>query len=162
MAKTYSLDLRERILKDDDAGVPVEILFEQYYVSRSWLYSLIRQRRETGSIAPCAYRSGRKQKLAPYEQKLRQLVAEHSDATLVEYVGQIYRHIKLPPYSSDFNPMENVFSKLKTLVRKLKIRKVEDLWRGLGELCDVFSPEECLNYFRHAGYQQNINVQTNS
>ena len=60
----------------------------------------------------------------------------------------------LPAYSPDLNPIENVFSKLKTLVRKLKLRKVEDLWRELGKLCDVFSPQECLNYFCHAGYQK--------
>jgi len=58
----------------------------------------------------------------------------------------------LPPYSPDFNPIEMVFSKLKTLARKLKMRNREDLWRKLGELCDLFSPQECLNYFRHAGY----------
>jgi len=61
--------------------------------------------------------------------------------------------IYLPPYSPDFNPIEMVFSKLKTLVRKAKMRTVETLWRKLGELCDVFSPSECLNYFRHAGYK---------
>jgi len=52
MAKPYSLDLRARILKDYDSGVPVEDLVVHYEVSRSWLYSLIRQRRESGSIAP--------------------------------------------------------------------------------------------------------------
>ena len=61
----------------------------------------------------------------------------------------------LPPYSPDLNPIENVFSKLKTLVRKAKVRKVEELWRKLGELCDVFSPEECRNYFKNAGYIHN-------
>ena len=54
--------------------------------------------------------------------------------------------------------IENVFSKLKTLVRKLKLRKQDELWKKLGELCDMFSPDECKNYCRHAGY---TNVQTN-
>jgi len=58
----------------------------------------------------------------------------------------------LPPYSPDFNPIKNVFSKLKTLVRKSKCRKVEELWRKLGQLRDIFSPDECKNYCRHAGY----------
>ena len=58
----------------------------------------------------------------------------------------------LPPYSPGFNPIETAFSKLKPPVRKLKLRSREDLWRKLGELCDLFSPQECLNYFRHAGY----------
>lgn len=61
----------------------------------------------------------------------------------------------LPPYSPDFNPIEMVFSKLKTLVRKAKLRSVQDLWQKLGELCDHFLPEECQNYFRHAGYAIN-------
>jgi transposase len=69
----------------------------------------------------------------------------------IESVGA--KVIYLPPYSPDFNPIENAFSKLKTLVRKSKIRKIEELWRRLGELCDVFSPNECLNYFRQAGYK---------
>ncbi len=58
----------------------------------------------------------------------------------------------LPPYSPDLNPIEMVFSKLKTLARKAKVRKMEDWWRKLGELCDLFSPQECLNYLRHAEY----------
>jgi transposase len=63
----------------------------------------------------------------------------------------------LPPYSPDFNPIENVFSKLKTMLRKLKSRTMEDLWKNIGELCDIFTPDECYNYFRNAGYSK-INV----
>jgi transposase len=68
----------------------------------------------------------------------------------------------LPPYSPDFNPIEQVFAKLKTLLRKLKLRTMEELWNKLGELCNVFSPEECRNYFKNAGYVNLKNVQTNS
>ena len=78
----------------------------------------------------------------------------------IESVGA--RVLYLPPYSPDLNPIENVFSKLKTLVRKWKLRTMEALWNKLGELCDVFSPQECVNYFRHAGYLKNNSVQTNS
>jgi len=78
----------------------------------------------------------------------------------IESVGA--KVLYLPPYSPDLNPIENVFSKLKTPVRKAKVRKVEDLWRKLGELCDVFSPQECLNYFKNAGYRKNLLLQTNS
>jgi transposase len=74
----------------------------------------------------------------------------------IESVGA--KVLYLPPYSPDLNPIEMVFSKLKTRVRKLKLRKVEDLWNSLGELCDIFSPEECQNYFRHAGYNGNFNT----
>jgi transposase len=69
---------------------------------------------------------------------------------LIESVGA--KVFYLPPYSPDFNPIENVFSKLKTMLRKLKSRTMEDLWKNLGKLCDIFSPEECKNYFKHAGY----------
>ena len=69
----------------------------------------------------------------------------------IESVGA--RVLYLPPYSPDLNPIEMVFSKLKTLVRKSKLRKVSDLWHRLGELCDAFTPKECKNYFKHAGYK---------
>ena len=62
----------------------------------------------------------------------------------------------LPPYSPDLNPIEMVFAKLKTLVRKLKLRNVLELWHKLGELCDVFTPKECLNYLQHAEYKNII------
>ena len=70
--------------------------------------------------------------------------------------------VYLPPYSPDFNPIENVFSKLKTMLRKWKLRTVEELWKKLGKLCDIFVPEECQNYFKHAGYYGNTKLQTNA
>ena len=86
MARTYSVDLRSRILKDHDSGVPIDDLTLHYEVSRSWLYGLLKQRRETGSITPKAQRHGCRPKLEPYEQEVRQLVADHPDATLAEFV----------------------------------------------------------------------------
>lgn len=70
----------------------------------------------------------------------------------IESVGA--KVIYLPPYSPDLNPIEMVFSKLKTLVRKLKLRTVETLWKKLGELCDAVAPKECQNYCKHAGYKK--------
>jgi transposase len=84
MPKAYSLDLRERILNDYDSGVPVEDIVAHYVVSRSWTYSLLKQRRETGIITPKVSRRGPKLKLAPYEKEVRQLVTDHPDATLEE------------------------------------------------------------------------------
>jgi len=77
----------------------------------------------------------------------------------IESVGA--QVLYLPPYSPDLNPIEMVFSKLKTLVRKSKLRTMEALWRKLGELCDVLTPKECKNYFKHAGYEKQ-RVHTNS
>jgi transposase len=58
----------------------------------------------------------------------------------------------LPPYSPDLNPIEQVFAKLKTLLRKADERTIEATWRRIGSLLDRFSPAECSNYLRHAGY----------
>jgi len=58
----------------------------------------------------------------------------------------------LPPYSPDFNPIENAFAKLKALLRKAAERTVEGLWTTIGTLVNAFSPVECTNYFAAAGY----------
>jgi transposase len=58
----------------------------------------------------------------------------------------------LPRYSPDLNPIEQVFAKLKTLLRKLDPRTTETTWRGIGALLDRFNPEECANYLVNAGY----------
>ena len=58
----------------------------------------------------------------------------------------------LPQYSPDLNPIEQAFAKLKTLLRKAARRTPEATWREIGTLLRAFSPEECTNYFRNAGY----------
>jgi Transposase and inactivated derivatives len=58
----------------------------------------------------------------------------------------------LPPYSPDLNPIEQVFAKLKHLLRKAKKRTVEATWKCIGDLLDQFSPAECANYLRNSGY----------
>jgi transposase len=58
----------------------------------------------------------------------------------------------LPPYSPDLNPIEQVFAKLKTLLRKAAERSLEATWRRIGQLLDHFTPTECANYLKNAGY----------
>jgi transposase len=58
----------------------------------------------------------------------------------------------VPPYSPDLNPIEMAFSKIKSILRKKAHRTVEVLWRELGQIAKCFSPRECRNYLRHAGY----------
>jgi transposase len=58
----------------------------------------------------------------------------------------------LPPYSPDFNPIENAFAKLKALLRKAAERTVKGLWTAIGRLLDAFTPAEYANYFEAAGY----------
>jgi len=70
---------------------------------------------------------------------------------LIEAAGA--RLLYLPPYSPDFNPIENAFAKLKALLRKAAERTVVGLWDAIGRLVDAFSPQECANYFTAAGYE---------
>ena len=58
----------------------------------------------------------------------------------------------LPAYSPDLNPIEMAFSKLKAALRKGAKRTVTELWKLIGRLVKSFAPDECANYFRHAGY----------
>ena len=70
--------------------------------------------------------------------------------TAIEAIGA--RLVYLPPYSPDYNPIEQAFAKLKWLVRSAKERTVDGLWTLLGKLLDRFTPTECRNYFRNSGY----------
>jgi transposase len=69
---------------------------------------------------------------------------------LIEATGAGLRY--LPPYSPDFNPIENAFAKLKALLRKEAARSVAALWSAIGRLIDFVTPAECVNMFAAAGY----------
>src|SRR6266705_2549514 len=69
---------------------------------------------------------------------------------LIEAVNA--RLIYLPPYSPDFNPIEMAFAKLKALLRKAAARTRDALWDSIDAALTAFTPQECANYFRHAGY----------
>jgi DDE superfamily endonuclease len=58
----------------------------------------------------------------------------------------------LPPYSPDLNPIEQVFTKLKLVLRKAAERSVEATWKRIGTLLHAFPPLECANYLRNSGY----------
>jgi len=58
----------------------------------------------------------------------------------------------LPAYSPDLNPIEQVFSKLKALLRKAGARSRDTLWATIGQLLQKFSPQECCNYIANSGY----------
>jgi transposase len=79
--------------------------------------------------------------LEPEGPRVREMI-EAAGATL----------LFLPPYSSDFNPIENAFSKLKAHLRKNAERTVDGLWNAIGRVIDLFTPAECSNYFKAAGY----------
>jgi transposase len=80
---------------------------------------------------------------------------------LGSHKGQAVRHairaagahlLFLPPYSPDLNPIEMMFAKLKTLLRRADERSIAAVWHRIGTLLCAFSPTECANYLRHAGY----------
>jgi len=58
----------------------------------------------------------------------------------------------LPQYSPDLNPIEMAFSKLKAHLRRAAARTFDALWQALGNICDLFEPQECWNYFKAAAY----------
>ena len=59
----------------------------------------------------------------------------------------------LPTYLPDFNPIEQAYAKLKALLRKAAARTVDGLESAIATALEAFSPEECANYFTHAGYK---------
>jgi transposase len=73
--------------------------------------------------------------------KIRQLI-ESRGASLVY----------LPKYSPDLNPIEMAFAKLKAALRKAANRSTQALWDCIGQLSQTFTPQECANYFKAAGY----------
>ena len=69
----------------------------------------------------------------------------------IEAVGAELRY--LPPHSPDFNPIENAFAKLKSILRKAAARTIDDLWDVIGNALPSFTLQECANYFTAAGYE---------
>jgi transposase len=62
-------------------------------------------------------------------------------------------YVGMRTYSPDLNPIEMAFAKLKALLRKAAARTYDDLWKAVGAVCDLFTEDECLNYFIAAGYK---------
>ena len=69
---------------------------------------------------------------------------------LIKAAGAELRY--LPPYSPDMNPIEKAYSKLKAFLRKIAERTVAGLLIELDACADIFTPEECVNYFGACGY----------
>jgi len=100
-----------------------------------------------------------------YVEQLLVPTLSHGDIVIMDNLGShkgkaVRRAIRtagaklffLPQYSPDLNPIEQVFAKLKTLLRKAGERTIEATWKRIGNLLDAFSPQECANYFRNSGY----------
>ena len=80
-------------------------------------------------------------------------VSSHKVAGVAEAIRRVGAEVvDLPPYSPDLNPIEPVFSKVKSEIRTQKPRTISDTEKLGGESLDWFSPDECQNYIRHAKY----------
>ncbi len=123
--------------------------------------------REDGIIAPLVLdgpmrgevsRAYVEQMLAPALQSGDVVVLDNLAAHKVAGVREAIRAVGasvlyLPPYSPDLNPIEQLFAKLKALLRKAAARTKEALWSAIGELIGAFEPAECQNYLRNCGYE---------
>lgn len=95
--------------------------------------------------------------LAPGDIVVMDNLPAHKTGPVREAIGRAGAQIfYLPPYSPDMNPIEMLFSKLKTLLRQDPARTVDALGRRIGDLLDRFNPNECRNYVRHAGYAHSM------
>ena len=91
--------------------------------------------------------------LAPGDVVIMDNLSSHKGPRVRQMIeAACARLLYLPPYSPDFNPIENAFAKLKALLRKAAERTVAGLWNAIGRLVDRFTPQECTNYFAAAGY----------
>ena len=122
--------------------------------------------RQTGIVAPlvldgpmtgpafCAYVE---QFLAPALAPGDVVVLDNLAAHRVEGVRQAIKAagasiLYLPPYSPDLNPIEQLFAKLKALLRKVAARTKDELWSTIGRLLDAMPQRQCANYLSHCGY----------
>jgi transposase len=110
-----------------------------------------------GPINGCAFTAYVEQVLVPTLQVGDVVVLDNLGSHKSSKVRQLIRaagaHLLfLPPYSPDLNPIEQVFAKLKTLLRKAEERTVEAVWQRIGTLLHCFKSSECANYLRNSGY----------
>jgi transposase len=122
--------------------------------------------RQTGIVAPlvldgpmtgAAFRAYVEQFLAPALEPGDVVVLDNLAAHKVEGVREAIAAagasiLYLPPYSPDLNPIEQLFAKLKALLRKAAARTKDALWSTIGRLLEAYSPAECANYLNHCGY----------
>lgn len=91
--------------------------------------------------------------LEPGDLVIRDNLGSHKGEAVradIKHAGA--RLIFLPAKSPDLNPIEQVFAKLKHLLRRAKERSVEATWKRFGSILHSFTPEECSNYLKDAGY----------
>ena len=94
--RAYSMDLRERVLLDSDAGMKAADVAAKYRVSGSWVRLLKQRRRETGEVAPRVQRQRRRCMLEPHLHTLAALIAAHPGRTLAERKDALATPARVP------------------------------------------------------------------
>jgi transposase len=91
--------------------------------------------------------------LEPRTVVILENLATHKNVAAAEALkAQDCWFLFLPPYSPDLNPIEMAFSKLKAHLRRIGTRTFDQLFEAIGDICAMFTPEECWNYLQAAGY----------
>ena len=115
--KSYSIDLRTRILEDCDAGMTTRLVATKYRVSESWVRRLKQRRRETGEIAPRRAGTKTPPKWLAYQDQLRQLVEEQPDATLEELRTRLGKDVSIQTLSRALRALQLTFKKKSSMRR---------------------------------------------
>ncbi len=110
-----------------------------------------------GAMNGVAFKAYAEQVLAPSLRPGDIVVMDNLSSHKVDGVRQAIKNagaflLYLPPYSPDLNPIELAFAKLKAILRKAAARTIDDLCQVIARSLDEFTPGECHNFIRHAGY----------
>ena len=109
--RAYSMDLRERVWADCQAGMTTPAAAQKYTVSESWVRRLKQRQRATGSIAPRPPSPGRPVALAPHDARVRELVRDDPDATLAELRAQLGVRVSISALAEYLRRIELWFKK---------------------------------------------------
>lgn len=110
-----------------------------------------------GAMDGAAFEAWVETQLAPNLRKRELVIIDNLSVHKSAEAAEVLRQrgawfLFLPRYSPDLNPIEMAFAKLKQHLRRIGARTLDDLCRAVGEICGLFNPDECCNYFKEAGY----------
>jgi transposase len=161
MSKALPVDLRERVAAAVAGGMSRREAAARFGVSVSSAVRWYALQRDAGSVSPKALGGDRRSQPIEAHAPLRRgdiVIMDNPSShkqpgvrAAIQAAGADLLY--LPPYSPDFNPIENAFTKLKTLLRKAAERTLDGLWTVIGRIAGTFTPVECANYFAAAGYE---------
>lgn len=139
--RAYSQDLRERVLRAVDLGRPRAEIVQLFGVSLATIKRYLKQRREEGHVRPKAIPGRPPRKQAHKSVRVR-LAIEAKGCQL----------LFLPGYSPDLSPIEEAFSKLKTVLRRAGARTREALEEAIGQALLTITAQDAQGWFQHCGY----------